>query len=170
MAAHLFDDETEVKLYVKDDGLRTPVLRFPTGKYSGDLPELVVVRSLNSGRSLIAGTAWWGSPGMPPEADAVRVGPGGLRALEGPGEPSTGRYRPATVRRARFVDVARHQRGLGVPIGIAVITAIAAVAAAVAAFVTSTAPAGLGLLVLVLASLGAMAPAAKSIRDMVRAA
>lgn len=165
----LFEDETRVKLYVKDDALRTPVLRFPMARYSGELPSLVLVRSSETGRALIAGTGLWGNPNMPVEADAVRVGPSVINALGRPGEPSPGRHHPAVVRRARLVDIAIYQRGLGFPVLVAVLICVAAIVTAVATFSASKAPVGPALTALILACLAAVATAVKSLRDKVAA-
>jgi hypothetical protein len=165
----LFEQEEPVKLYLKDDAVSTPILRFPMGKYSGELPHLVLVRSSETGRALIAGTALWGNSNMGVEADAVRVAPSVIRALERPKEPSSGRYHPAVVKRARLGDIAIYQRGLGLPLGVAAVVCLAAVAGAIATFITSKAPFGFALTVLVLVCLAAVATAGKSVRDKVSA-
>jgi hypothetical protein len=165
----LLQAETKVNLYLKDAGRSAPVLCFPMAHYGGELPALVLARSLDTGRALIAGTAFWGNPNMSAEADAVRVGPSVMRALQRPGEPFRERYHPTVVRRARLVDIAIHERGLGMPFLVALLCCAAAVMGAVAAFSTSEAPLGLGLSALVLACLAAVASAVKSIHDKLSA-
>lgn len=165
----LFESDTRVMLHVNPadgDGKR---LRFPM-VIDGDVPALVRVRSCSTGKTMIVGTGVWGNPNMPSTADAVKASASVLRKLQRSGEPAQTRAHEAKVRRARLADVLIHQRGLGFPIGLALLICLASIAGAVAAFTTSRAPAGVALVVLVLGCLAAVGVAIKSIREKLAAA
>lgn len=168
MGTVLFQDWTDVNLDAKDHIPRDR-LDFPRMAFAGELPDLLTVRSPESGRTLITGAAWWGDPGLNPEIDVVRASPTLLQALERRSdEPSGERHPRVKVRRARWYDIVLYARGFWMTTWLALLGALAAVVGAGVAFVTGTAPLGWALLLLVLVCGGEIVKALKSVSGAAR--
>lgn len=155
----------------KLEGMR---VRFPvqdTRYDSGDeLPRLVVVQSQDNGSQRIAGTGWWGDERKNPELVAVEASPELVRAMARRGDPSfKERSKPATVRPARWWDVAIHARGFWVPVGFAFVAAVAELAGAAFSFVSSEAPLGAILVVAFLITTVVVGKAGKAVVTAARA-
>ena len=156
----------EVNLLFLDelDGMR---VRFPIQdpRYdrNGELDRLAVVESTDSGRCAIAGTGWWGNPGMDSKYTDVEASPELMRELTRQGNGVGTQRSKAKVRHARGRDVALYARGFWVPAFVAALTAVAAIAGAAVGFATGTAPLAYGLLALALVAGSSLAKAAKDI-------
>ncbi|MGC1853376.1 MAG: hypothetical protein WA687_13150 [Solirubrobacterales bacterium] len=163
-SSELFSEATGVALYAIDD-IPAGVVLFPIHAFDGRLPNLVAVSAPSAKAPVIAAAGWWGKPGMNPEAAAVRANPALLDQL-GAKPADLGRTGdlPATVRKARPLQVLRYKRGFVLSVATTLIVALAAVAAATLGFVTGTAPFAWGAVVLLLVCVAECAKAAADIR------
>jgi hypothetical protein len=164
-------DPVEVRLVARDEleGMR---VRLPMHdqryKRNGDLPSLVVVRSSQGGHEEIAGTGWWGAAETNPEEIAVEASPSLVRAMAGSGNPSSGpNGRRATIKRARWRDIAFCGHGFWIPAIIAVLTAVVAVAGTAFNLAKDNVPLKVWLPLLVLAVAAALTRAARDIVNAV---